>query len=354
MENRQYEIFVSTSFRNIKASHTNFADARCMDANLSMSIFSHVNAKNAVFSNADFINTNITDSQLRSILSIRDARLPNGTLGHDPIQLPMHFVPMYRLFYLSIGSKIWPVDPKHSNFSPSPTLSCLGCDQSDAWDPKMGIKRKTEENVNEPEKKNKLDQIFPIETFVKNLKDPESSFLALSEFNEHVRHLSSQEEIDQLMENIRQDLKSNLNDVLALMTEEKRKSSENITLYRFLTTLLEYFSRKNDLTLSETIIKKFVSISSSIYTIYFMLSSHSTASHLKITLRFLLSMIQQNEYTARLIFPLIDFKRSCWKPLLKRRDIRDVEDVRYWVIKFFLSPLIYQHIDKIRNLIKEQ
>ncbi|CAF3172196.1 unnamed protein product, partial [Rotaria sp. Silwood2] len=55
----------------------------------------------------------------------------------------------------------------------------------------MGIKRKTEENVNEPEKKNKLDQIFPIETFVKNLKDPESSFLALSEFNEHVRHLSS-------------------------------------------------------------------------------------------------------------------------------------------------------------------
>ncbi|CAF4520418.1 unnamed protein product, partial [Rotaria sp. Silwood2] len=80
----------------------------------------------------------------------------------------------------------------------------------------MGIKRKTEENVNEPEKKNKLDQIFPIETFVKNLKDPESSFLALSEFNEHVRHLSSQEEIDQLMENILQDLKSNLNDVLAL------------------------------------------------------------------------------------------------------------------------------------------
>ncbi|CAF1172950.1 unnamed protein product [Rotaria sordida] len=217
----------------------------------------------------------------------------------------------------------------------------------------MGIKRKIEENIDEPEKKNKLDQIFPIEIFIKNLKDPESSFLALSEFNEHVRHLSSQEEIDQLMENFLQYLKSNLNDVLALITEEKRKSSENITLYRFLTTLLEYFSRKNDLILSETIIKKFVSISNSIYTIYFMLSSHSTASHLKITLRFLISMIQQNEFSARLIFSLIDFKRLCWKPLFKRRDIRDSEDVRYWVIKFFLSPLIYQHIDTIRNLIKE-
>ncbi len=41
----------------------------------------------------------------------------------------------------------------------------------------MGIKRKIEEIDVESEKKSKLDQTFPIETFVKKLKDPETSFL---------------------------------------------------------------------------------------------------------------------------------------------------------------------------------
>jgi hypothetical protein len=41
----------------------------------------------------------------------------------------------------------------------------------------MGIKRKTEENDEESEKKTKFDQRFSIEIFVKNLKDPESCFL---------------------------------------------------------------------------------------------------------------------------------------------------------------------------------
>ncbi len=41
----------------------------------------------------------------------------------------------------------------------------------------MGIKRKTEENDEEFEKKTKFDQRFSIEIFVKNLKDPESCFL---------------------------------------------------------------------------------------------------------------------------------------------------------------------------------
>jgi len=41
----------------------------------------------------------------------------------------------------------------------------------------MGIKRKIEENDIELDKKTKFDQIFSIEIFVKNLKDPESSFL---------------------------------------------------------------------------------------------------------------------------------------------------------------------------------
>jgi hypothetical protein len=106
----------------------------------------------------------------------------------------------------------------------------------------MGIKRKAEENVEESEKKTKVNDNFSIEIFVRNLKDPESSFLgkfdrfiiekmrifvlALSEFNEHVRHLSSEETIDELIENLLQYLKSNLDDVLALITDEKRKASE--------------------------------------------------------------------------------------------------------------------------------
>ena len=41
----------------------------------------------------------------------------------------------------------------------------------------MGVKRKIEENGVESEKKTKIDETFPVGTFVKNLKDPESSFL---------------------------------------------------------------------------------------------------------------------------------------------------------------------------------
>ena len=41
----------------------------------------------------------------------------------------------------------------------------------------MGIKRKIEENGVDAEKKTKLEEEFPIGTFIKNLKDPESSFL---------------------------------------------------------------------------------------------------------------------------------------------------------------------------------
>ena len=39
---------------------------------------------------------------------------------------------------------------------------------------------------------------------------------------------------------------------------------------------------------------------------------------------------------------------------MHRFAIQDSEDVRFWLIKFFFSPLIYQHPDTIRNLIKEQ
>ena len=109
----------------------------------------------------------------------------------------------------------------------------------------MGIKRKIEDNLEQPEKKTKLDETFPMETFVKNLKDPESCFLgefdsaegvsvkrrehvvvALSEFNEYVRRLSPQEKLDAFLDDLLQRIQSNLDDVLALITEEKRKSSE--------------------------------------------------------------------------------------------------------------------------------
>ena len=90
----------------------------------------------------------------------------------------------------------------------------------------MGIKRVIEENDDVSGKKTKLKERFPLETFLKNLRDPESSFLALSEFNEYVRHLTSPEQLNELMESLLPSLKSNLDDVLALIIEEKRKSSE--------------------------------------------------------------------------------------------------------------------------------
>jgi hypothetical protein len=41
----------------------------------------------------------------------------------------------------------------------------------------MSIKRKIEGNSEDSEKKTKVDEKFSIEIFVRNLKDPESSFL---------------------------------------------------------------------------------------------------------------------------------------------------------------------------------
>jgi hypothetical protein len=51
----------------------------------------------------------------------------------------------------------------------------------------MGLKRKVEENDEESEKKTKMDEQFSIEIFVKNLKDPESSFLG--KFNLFITNL---------------------------------------------------------------------------------------------------------------------------------------------------------------------
>jgi hypothetical protein len=58
--------------------------------------------------------------------------------------------------------------------------SFSSCPSSRSRSFQMSIKRQIEGNVEQPEKKTKLDETFPIETFVKNLKDPESCFLGES------------------------------------------------------------------------------------------------------------------------------------------------------------------------------
>lgn len=55
-------------------------------------------------------------------------------------------------------------------------------------------------------------------------------YLALSEFNEHVRHLTSEESIDPLMNQFLQSISTDFDEVLTLITEEKRKASEVNTL----------------------------------------------------------------------------------------------------------------------------
>ena len=73
--------------------------ANFIGANLTMSDFRHANLREAQFNKAvlemvnfsganlhlaDLNGTSITAEQLKSALSIRDARLPNGSLGRDP------------------------------------------------------------------------------------------------------------------------------------------------------------------------------------------------------------------------------------------------------------------------------
>lgn len=93
----------AADFSEAEMPHTKFERTRCVAAhfdraNLSQSIFYQVNAKNAFFNNADLTNANfslanldkadvtgtqLTCSHLQSVLSIRDALLPDRTCGHD-------------------------------------------------------------------------------------------------------------------------------------------------------------------------------------------------------------------------------------------------------------------------------
>jgi uncharacterized protein YjbI with pentapeptide repeats len=93
--------FPSSNFRHAQMNHIIFEKCDCQRvdfsyANLAGSVFCNANLRSASFQNAvltqanfshanlcdaDFTNTTITDSQLESALSIRNAKLPNGTLG---------------------------------------------------------------------------------------------------------------------------------------------------------------------------------------------------------------------------------------------------------------------------------
>jgi uncharacterized protein YjbI with pentapeptide repeats len=93
--------FPSSNFRHAQMNHVIFEKCDCQRvdfsyANLVGSVFCNANLRSASFQNAvltqanfshanlcdaDFTNTTITDSQLQSALSIRNAKLPNGTLG---------------------------------------------------------------------------------------------------------------------------------------------------------------------------------------------------------------------------------------------------------------------------------
>lgn len=71
----------SVDFTSAVLLHVIFSHASLLDASFRHATFEHVDFTLANLRNADFTNTTITDDQLRSALSIRNARLPNGTLG---------------------------------------------------------------------------------------------------------------------------------------------------------------------------------------------------------------------------------------------------------------------------------
>jgi len=127
-------------------------------------------------------------------------------------------------------------------------------------------------------------KLSKIDLFIKKFQDPSTTFVSLSEFNENVNE------------------NENLIEIFHLLTEVKRKSSENIIVYQFLTHLLSYFTQTNRIHHSERWIQQFRSFS----TIYFLLSSNSTANHLK----FLISIWETSEFAAKWLFSSLDLKKT--------------------------------------------
>jgi uncharacterized protein YjbI with pentapeptide repeats len=72
-----YTIFTQCICGKADFSYANLEGSSFHSADLTNTNFSFANLKDV-----DFTNTTITDIQLQSALSIRNAKLPNGTLGH--------------------------------------------------------------------------------------------------------------------------------------------------------------------------------------------------------------------------------------------------------------------------------
>jgi uncharacterized protein YjbI with pentapeptide repeats len=68
-------------FNNCVCEEVDFTYANLKNSSFYGAMLSKANFYHANLENADFTNSTITDEQLRSAASIRNAKLPNGTLG---------------------------------------------------------------------------------------------------------------------------------------------------------------------------------------------------------------------------------------------------------------------------------
>jgi uncharacterized protein YjbI with pentapeptide repeats len=71
----------NTIFEKCELEKTDFSYANLKNSSFHSAMLTRANLFLANLENTDFTNSTITDDQLQSALSIRNAKLPNGTLG---------------------------------------------------------------------------------------------------------------------------------------------------------------------------------------------------------------------------------------------------------------------------------
>jgi len=81
INNFRYTYAVGAMFVKCRCSRADFTGANLMNSSFHSALLDEADFSFANLQNADFTNTTITDNQLQSALSIRNAKLPNGTLG---------------------------------------------------------------------------------------------------------------------------------------------------------------------------------------------------------------------------------------------------------------------------------
>ena len=79
-------------FTSTNLTATTFSMANLKNVSFRNAILTNVNFFRANLWNADLTNTTITDRQLQSARSIRNARLPNGTLGRAQNLIDHEFI----------------------------------------------------------------------------------------------------------------------------------------------------------------------------------------------------------------------------------------------------------------------